>query len=167
MALTFTQVAGAESVSGKIRERFYDVTFDSSYVTGGEPFTARDVGLLSVYQIIAGGGNAAAGAYHLHYDTANSKLMVFRSGGATPAGTISGNVTVVGGGVGEAIGINPDTNAGVLSKAAATNRTIPIATFLGAAPTFTGTAIGAAAFSEVANAVNLSTLTFRLRFVGI
>lgn len=71
----------------------------------------------------------------------------------TPAGTngtstVTGNVVVVGGGIGEAIGINPDSNAGVLSKAAATNRTIPLATFLGGtqtagAQTFTGTAVAA------------------------
>lgn len=68
----------------------------------------------------------------------NGKLAILQSG----AGTVTGNVTVVGGAIGEAIGINPDTNAGVLSKAAATNRTIPIATFLGAAPAVAGVAAG-------------------------
>lgn len=71
----------------------------------------------------------------------------------TPAGTnstsnVTGNVIVKGGAIGEATGINPDSNAGVLSKAAATDRTIPIATYLGATPsaaaqTFTGTAVSA------------------------
>lgn len=74
------------------------------------------------------------------------KQLAFTPAGTSGTSSVTGNVTVVGGGVGEAIGINPDSNAGVLSKAAATNRTIPIATFLGAAPTagaqtFTGTEV--------------------------
>lgn len=73
---------------------------------------------------------------------ANGKLVILAAGG----GSVTGNVTVVGGGIGEAIGINPDTNAGVLSKTAATNRTIPIATFLGAAP-----AVAAAVDSQLSN----------------
>lgn len=91
------------------------------------------------------------------YDRTNKKLIIRASAAITPAGTIAvteGAVTVVGGGIGEAIGINPDSNAGVLSKAAATNRTIPRATFLGSATTaaFTGTAVTAAALAELANA---------------
>lgn len=92
---------------------------------------------------------------------ANGKLVIFAGGG----GSVTGNVTVVGGGIGEAIGINPDTNAGVLSKAAATNRTIPIATFLGAAPS-----VAAAVDSQLANgsaipaAVSGDTIRFHAVF---
>lgn len=111
-----------------------------------------------------------ANGYLWGFDKSTGKFKVFQTATLTPAGTngtssVTGNVTVVGGGIGEAIGINPDTNAGVLSKAAATDRTIPIATFLGAAPTagaqtFTGTATTAAALAEVANDVNVGSADF-------
>lgn len=119
--------------------------------------------------------------YKYEYDRTNKKLIIRQSAGFTPAGTnasstVTGNVSVVGGGIGEAIGINPDTNAGVLSKAAATTRTIPIATFLGAAPTagaqtFTGTAVAAGAMAELpASAlpagVTGDTIQFYLIFKG-
>jgi hypothetical protein len=90
--------------------------------------------------------------YVLGFNKSTGKFKAYRS----PAATTTGNVVIVGGGVGEAIGINPDTNAGVLSKAAATNRTIPIATFLGA----TAPAIAAAAFAEVADDTDLGTFDF-------
>jgi hypothetical protein len=102
--------------------------------------------------------NGIAG-YKYEYDATNKKLIIRQVAAQTPAGTnaastVTGNAVVVGGGIGEAIGINPDTNAGVLSKAAATNRTIPITTFLGGAltapaQTFTGTAQAAGAMAEL------------------
>jgi len=85
MALTITAVKGARSVSGTIREEFYDVAFDSSYPTGGEAVTPRDFGLLEIYGVVPVGGNAVAGGAKLHFDTANRKLMVHYS--PDPAGT--------------------------------------------------------------------------------
>jgi hypothetical protein len=134
-----------------------------TYASDGVTFPKEFAGISDVWGVIP---IANAGGYVYEYVRSTGKLKVYRQGGFTPAGTngtsaVTGNVTVVGGGVGEAIGINPDSNAGVLSKAAATNRTIPIATLLGAAPTagaqtFTGTAVAAAALTEVANGVDLS-----------
>lgn len=170
MALTFAKVYDAAGIQGTIRETFYDVTLDSSYPTGGEAIGAVDVGLFNIYSVSVVGQSTVAGtapttAYRFQWDFKNNKLQAFASG--TPAGTIGGNVTVVGGGIGEAIGINPDSNAGVLSKAAATTRTIPLATFLGAAPTFTGTAGTSTAPGEVANGTDLSTVVVRVRCVGV
>lgn len=177
MAISKTLVPDSEDVFGKQRVVSFDITPDTSYPTGGYSFTAANLGWSELKGATVIGGNSTSGGYKLHYDTTNKKLMVFRQAGLTPAGTngsstVTGNAVVVGGAVGEAIGINPDTNAGVLSKAAATNRTIPIATFLGAsltapAQTFTGTAVAAGALVEVANAVNLSTSTFRVEFRGV
>lgn len=177
MAITKTLVPDSSDVWGKTRVEAYDITLDTSYPTGGYSLPASALGWSQINGAVKLGGNSTAGGYEVHYDTVNAKLMVFRSAGFTPAGTngtsaVSGNVTVVGGAIGEAIGINPDSNAGVLSKAAATNRTIPIATFLGAAPTaaaqtFTGTAVAAGALAQVSNGVNLSTVTVRVRFEGI
>lgn len=170
MALSFTAVNNAVGTPGTFRETIYDVTLDSSYPTGGEAINGKDVGLASIYGMEVIGQSTVAGtaptsSYTFKWDHKNGKLQGFAS--ATPAGTIGGNVTVVGGGIGEAIGINPDSNAGVLSKAAATNRTIPIATFLGAAPTFTGTAGTSSAPSEIANGTDLSTIVVRVRVTGI
>jgi hypothetical protein len=111
---------------------------------GGQPILAR-------FEGIAG--------YKYEYDYTNKKLIIRQVAAQTPAGTnaastVTGNVVVKGGGIGEAIGINPDTNAGVLSKGAATDRTIPVATFLGGAltapaQTFTGTAQAAGPMVEL------------------
>lgn len=143
-----------------------------TYATGGVQVTPAMVGLGS----FIGAPVFSAPGYAFSWDAANNKVLAYVSAGFTPAGTngtsaVTGNVTVVGGGIGEAIGINPDTNAGTLSKAAATNRTIPIATFLGAAPTaaaqtFTGTAVAAGALVEVANGVSLAAVTVQFRAFG-
>ena len=68
MPLTITPVAGAKSVSGTIREEFFDVTFDSSYPTGGEVVTPRDFGLLALYGISIVGGNTAAMPYRVVFN---------------------------------------------------------------------------------------------------
>lgn len=83
MALTITPVRGARSVSGTIREEFYDVTFDNSYPTGGEAVTPRDFGLLSLYGIGSVGSNTAAIGYRLVFNTQTSKLYV-EDGGTEP-----------------------------------------------------------------------------------
>lgn len=170
MPLSFAPVFDAQATNGRFRENIYDVTLDNSYPTGGEAITAQNVGLSALYSIDVIGQSTVAGtaptaSYRFQWDFKNGKLQAFASG--TAAGTIGGNVTVVGGGIGEATGINPDSNAGVLSKAAATNRTIPIATYLGAAPTFTGTAGAGIAPAEVAAATDLSTVVVRVRAIGV
>jgi hypothetical protein len=161
MALTYTFVA--DSVQGNFFSRVYNIKLDTAYPTGGYVITPGKVklGIILGIQPLAANGIASTIIWPW-WDYVAGKLMC--TVGGTPGGTISGNVTVVGGGIGEAIGINPDTNAGVLSKAAATTRTIPIATFLGAAPTFTGTA--APAPIQVANGFNLSAVTLRIAFIG-
>lgn len=179
MAAVLTLVKDGYDVwGGRTKVQVAQYALDSSYPTGGYSLPATKFGMKAIWNIIVGhcGGSASAG-YQFWYDIVNSKFMVFRSAGFTPAGTnaastVTGNAVVIGGGVGEAIGINPDTNAGVLSKAAATNRTIPITTFLGGAltapaQTFTGTAVAAGALVEVANAVSLAALTnIRLTALG-
>jgi len=161
MALTYTFIDS--SVLGNWEAFVFNIKLDTSYPTGGYSITPSKVKLKTIIGVEFWGVNAAGSAIIIPYwDYTNVKLMAFQGGGV-PTGTIGGNVTVVGGAIGEAIGINPDSNAGVLSKAAATNRTIPIATFLGAAPTFTGTAANGA---QVANLANLSAVTIRCLFVG-
>jgi hypothetical protein len=48
MALTFTFVKGSEWEAGRVRGRTYDVRFDATYPTGGEPMTPDDVGFLNL-----------------------------------------------------------------------------------------------------------------------
>lgn len=175
MAISVTLLKDGNDVfGGRNRIQHASVSLDNSYPTGGYPlaasffFGAKAVAA-NIWNVFFGNaGTTGGGAYRYYYDIPNGKLMVYRSAGFTPAGTnaastVTGNAVVVGGGVGEAIGINPDTNAGVLSKAAATNRTIPIATFLGGnltapAQTFTGAAVAAGALVQVANATDLSLI---------
>lgn len=63
------------------------VTFDSSYVTGGEPLTAANLGLASVVAAFATG----ATGYKFGYDTTNSKLLAYRSGASGTAFAEVGN----------------------------------------------------------------------------
>lgn len=91
MPLKITPVAGAKSVSGTIREEFYDVKFDSSYPSdpaGGEVVTARDFGLLALYGIQSAGSNTAAVGYRVVFDTQASKLYV-EDGGTEASGNLS------------------------------------------------------------------------------
>ena len=76
MPVTVTPVRGAKAISGTVREEFFDVKFDSSYVTGGEPIKAKDFGLLNIYGISVAGGNTAAMPYRVVFDTSESKLYV-------------------------------------------------------------------------------------------
>jgi len=177
MAVTLTKLY--EDVWGKTRIVGVQIAFDTSYPTGGYGaalgLSAQRIGFNSAADIygafLIGLSGAAAGVALVEWDYSAKKLMAFRVATFTPAGTIAvtdGAVTVVGGGIGEAIGINPDSNAGVLSKAAATTRTIPQVTFGIAATTavLTGTAQGQVALAQVSNAVNLSAVTCRMEFRG-
>ncbi len=178
------------------------------YATGGVAVTPAQVGLGS----FIGAPSFSAQGYTFAFVAATNKVLAYVSAGFTPAGSgtaaaqtftgesytpagtnapssVTGSVVVKGGGIGEATGINPDSTSGVLSKAAATDRAIPIATYLGVVPaagaqtftgsahtlagtnatsavTFTGTAVPAAALIEVANGVDLSAVTINFRAFG-
>lgn len=73
MALTVTTVR--RTVYGNRRVVIADVTFDSSYLTGGESLTPSDLGLTAVDRIDAG---VSTGGYVIVYDHTNSKLMAFQ-----------------------------------------------------------------------------------------
>ena len=79
MALTLTKISA--NTSGNKRRRVYDVTFDSSYPTGGESLTAADVNLRKIEQLIVHGPSTATrggttGAFP-SYDYTNAKLQLF------------------------------------------------------------------------------------------
>ena len=79
MALTLTKISAY--TSGNKRHRVYDVTFDSSYPTGGESLTAADVNLRKIEQpSVPGPATATRGGTTgvlATYDYTNSKLQAF------------------------------------------------------------------------------------------
>jgi hypothetical protein len=89
MALTYSNI-GKPDVIGKRKITFSDVTFDSSYATGGLAFAASGSKLNVASNKIVGvaviGGNAASAAYRITYDTANKKLLAY-SGASQVAST--------------------------------------------------------------------------------
>lgn len=63
-----------------------NVTFDSSYPAGGEPYTAADFGLSSIdFMMCEPALGSSTTAYVCLADHANKKLMLFNSNGAAPA----------------------------------------------------------------------------------
>lgn len=81
MALSLSKVAGASYVVSNKKCKVYDVTFDSSYPTGGESLTASDVGLKKIEQLIVHGpATATVGGTTgvlATYDYTNAKLQAF------------------------------------------------------------------------------------------
>ena len=76
MALTISNVnAIADDIWGRHKVRIVDVTFDSSYPTGGESFTAANVGLAELHMVLSI-PKAATTNHVVQYDYTNSKLKV-------------------------------------------------------------------------------------------
>lgn len=78
MALTVASINGDgldADVWGRSRVRVVDVTFDSSYDTGGESFTPSNVGLHEIDAVIVTGDT---GGYVIEYDRANQKLVAYQ-----------------------------------------------------------------------------------------
>lgn len=73
MALTITNMQ--PGVAGNKRHNFCDVTFDSSYATGGESLTPAMLGLSAVDKVNA----TSVGGRNFPYDRANQKLQAYAS----------------------------------------------------------------------------------------
>lgn len=137
--------------------RSYEIDFDASYATGG---LAWD--LSADFDVIKAAMFETKSGYQFELTSkdapASAKVKAYRVPGFTPAGTNSApTITITGGqGAGVAIQIDTDANGAVLGKTAATTRTGITGV---QAPTFTGTAVAAAALAEVAAAVDLSAVT--------
>jgi hypothetical protein len=83
MALSLALVR--QFVSRGVRTRIWDITWDSSYVTGGEPLTAANLGLNVVQSVLVEPDDG----YVFKYLYSTSLLQAFRTAGFTPAGTIN------------------------------------------------------------------------------
>lgn len=102
MAVTLARVAGSLNVEGKLRSECWDVTFDTSYVSGGMSISAANIGANQIFGARHIGGNAAAGVLLYAWDTTNNKLLaLFPTGGgsttslADPTATIPAGATPV------------------------------------------------------------------------
>jgi hypothetical protein len=101
MALTIaTSSGGAEfpkGVPGNLQYRIVEVTFDSSYVTGGESFTASDLGWDKIEFVSIGNVEDASGtdyAYNALYDYANSKIKVYNGDASNTSTDLSATIEV-------------------------------------------------------------------------
>ncbi len=172
MAITLSRVKDAEDVWGKHRTVLYDITLDSSYPTGGEAITPREVGLSIIKGAqVMGIKDATSGGVVVQWDYDSQKLMAFRSAGFTPAGTNSKPSFTVeaSGSIGSnmEVGLSADSNAATfeggtgITAARTLTTTSPVGT-----PTFTGTAVAAASLVEVSAGVSLASVTVRVLFYG-
>lgn len=90
MALTVAQV-GRSTVFGNKKVTVADITFDSSYPTGGEDLNPSALGLAFVDFLVADGANG----YNMVYDYANSKLKAYGSTAGTEVANATNLATVV------------------------------------------------------------------------
>ena len=176
MAVTVT--ATKKGVFGDLKYFLGTVLGDSSYPTGGEALTASDFGFPTSVVFV---DPIPSTGYVPEYDYTNSKLIVYRSAGLTPAGTNSVPTSTkptftvaASGAIGTnmEVGLSVDTagatfegGVGITAERILTT-TSPVGTPTIGAPTFTGTAVAAAALVEVSNAVDLSLITFRVFALG-
>jgi hypothetical protein len=84
MALTVVNSSGGaelpKGVFGDLQYRVLDITFDSSYLTGGELLTAEDIGLSKVWFSIIPVAEDTSGtdvSYSVLYDIAAGKLKAY------------------------------------------------------------------------------------------
>ena len=79
MALTFSIVK--KNVKGASREAIVDVTFDSSYPTGGESFTVSDVDPMATsalaFDFVDVSSRKVPASNDFYYDYTNKLLMAF------------------------------------------------------------------------------------------
>lgn len=90
--MALTCVVRQNWISGDRRETITDVTFDSSYPTGGEAVTAGDLGFVTRVDHVQ--GNQATGGKSVAYDATNKKLLVFTGGTEATNASDQSGVTV-------------------------------------------------------------------------
>jgi hypothetical protein len=91
MPLVFTITKGSEEVSGNTRNTYGTLAFDATYPTGGESFTARQVGLSTLKNFFA----YPSAGYVFEWDRTASKLKAFQ--GDNPNAAAAPMVEVVPG----------------------------------------------------------------------
>ena len=101
MALSIsTSSSGAEfpkGVPGNLQYRIVEVTFDSSYATGGESLTADDIGLDKIEFVSIGNVEDASGtdvAFFALYDYSNSKIKVYNGDASNTSTDLTSTIEV-------------------------------------------------------------------------
>jgi len=88
MAAIFTRVPGADVQEGTLRGRFYDITFDAAYATGGvalDPDSAGLVGQIVGINWVAGAtvaGTAPTSLMVPQFDFKNQKIQLWGTAGS-------------------------------------------------------------------------------------
>lgn len=148
MALTISEVR--RSVFGNRRIQVLDLTFDTSYATGGLALTPAALGMQEFDMVLAG----TAAGYMFEFDYVNNKLTAVH-----PRAAITGTLAATAGTLAGSI---PAGATGVTSDAAQ-----PVVGMTGA-PALTGVAgVTAGAGAEVPATTNLSTVKVRVIVIGI
>lgn len=98
MAAILTAVDGADGIQGTVRERFYDITFDANYATGGVSISPREAGMVIIFGIQTVGrasvSGAAVTAYPVaDYDFKTGKLQLWGTAGSATGLTEIANAT--------------------------------------------------------------------------
>lgn len=174
-------------VVGRARIRTVEITFDSSYPTGGESFDPESVGLNKVDMAVI----APAAGYVFEYDYASNKIKAFRSDavsghthtftgtpvtptftGAADTPTFTGT-PVTPTFTGDELSAVPGTPTGTISQvtpAGTVSSVTPSGTVSEVTPAGSNSTAGsssAAALAEVSNGTNLSTVVTRAFLVGV
>ena len=80
MALTITNPGSSSDVTGvpgNIKYVIKDITFDDSYPTGGESYTATQMGLEELYIVLI---SQKSDGYVVQYDYTNEKFEIYEAG---------------------------------------------------------------------------------------
>ncbi len=164
-----------ESVFGDKRVVRLDFVL-GTYASNGVGLSPADVGLTTFDIVLI----APSGGYEYSYNSSTQKVLAFRQPTLTFSGVVSApvtvsmsNITVTGpaAATGAALALTADSNAGIIGKASATTRTIPVGTFgipvptATMAPVFTGSATTQAKLAEATGTPTLSTAT-RILIIG-
>lgn len=165
--ISISIIPEAETQLGRLRHVLADVTFDSSYPTGGEAFSAASLPgkhLKKIYGVQKVGGNAASNALLVAWDSVNEKLQLFypTGGASAPAAlaapaaaanisglTVTGDVTVPAG----ATPVTSDAAQPDLVETLDVGGTATVALTAGRG-------------KELANTTDASTITVRLAIIG-
>lgn len=154
MGLTVSLVR--EGVTGDLRWAAADITFDSSYPTGGESLTAADLGFTAaepyaqIIKLVAG----HKGGYTFDYDYTNHKLIAYLAGAHTHDLFLKN--------ADQADGAGTRVNATTDKLGQNTGDVTVHGQAAGASAHGGVLGVAAAALAEVGNTISLSTVTVRV-----
>lgn len=95
MALTFTRIPEGEDIfGGKNKVMTLDVTFDTSYVTGGMPIAPASFGMKFFFGLEVIAHNTAAALYFFNYDSQAGTLVALTGGAQVANATNLSTLTV-------------------------------------------------------------------------